>query len=206
MDPMGYYETYMSSRLRSAGYAVTFLVDKSVTINFLLTQLNSYDIVLWRTNTYTWNHVLYYYIGEVANAATQQKYASDFSAGWINANAGILGVTTNFISHHFSTGTLSHVKLMLLISSQSSDIGPMFVRAGTSSVIFCLGQINLGFGILDDLTSQLVSYLANGMNVYTSVFNTVNPYNNQGQLLRDPLDVNYSPPFWFAGSSTLTIK
>jgi hypothetical protein len=203
---MGYYETYMASRLRSARYAVTFLADKSVTINFLLTQINSYDIVIWRTNTYTWNHVTYYYVGELANTATEQKYASDFSSGWINANAGILGVTEDFISHHFTTGTLSHVKLMILISSDSSNIGSLLVRAGASSVIFCLGYVNLSFGILDDLTSQLVSYLTSGLNVYNSVFDTVNPYNNQAQLLRDPLDTNYMPPFWFDGSSSLTIN
>jgi len=204
--PMGYYETYIAAQLTNAGYSVTFLKDKSVTVNFLVNQLNNYNIVIWRTNTYSWNHVTYYYVGETVNGVTEQKYASDLSQGSLNANAGIFGVTASFLSNHFKPGTLNHVKLMILISSDSNIFGPTMIKAGASSVIFCIGLVSLSYGLIDDLTSQLVSYLSSGLNVYTSVFDTVNPYNNQADLLRDPLDNAYSPPFWFGGSSTLTIS
>jgi hypothetical protein len=203
--PMGYYETYIASRLAYAGYSVTFLKDKIVTVNFLVNQLGSYNIVIWRTNTYIWNHVMYYYVGETVNGVTEQKYAADLSAGSLNANAGIFGVTPSFLSSHLKPSSLSHVNLMVLISSESNLMEPVMLGAGVSSVIFCNGYISLSFGLVDDLTSQLVSYLSSGMNVYNSVYNTVNPYNNQANLLRDPLDEAYSPPFWFGGSSTLTI-
>ena len=206
--PLGYYETYMALRLKQAGYATTFLADRNVTVDFLVNQLNNYDIVIWRTNTYTWNHEVYFYVGEMVNGATEQKYATDFSQGWINGNAGIFGITKEFINEHFTAGTLSNVKLMILISSHSSDFGPTMVTAGASSVIFCNGVINIGFGLMDDLTSQLVDYLASGMNVYNAVFDSVNYLNNQaGQQdqLRSNIDDAYTPPFWFAGSSSLTI-
>ena len=205
---MGYYERYMALRLKQAGYATTFLTDNNVTIDFLVNNLNNYDIVIWRTNTYSWNHNTYFYVGEIANGATEQKYAADFGQGWLNANAGVLGITTNFISEHFTPGTLNHVKLMILISSRSGDFGPTMVTAGATSVIFCNGVINMGFGLLDDLTSQLVDYLTAGLTVYAAVFNSVNYLNNQaGQpnQLRSNIDDAYTPPFWFAGSSSLTI-
>ena len=204
--PMGYYETYIAAQLTNAGYSVTFLKDRNVTVNFLVNQLNNYNIVIWRTNTYSWNHATYYYVGETVNRATEQKYASDLIQGSLNANAGIFGVSAGFLSNHFKPGTLNHVKLMILISSDSNIFGPTMIKAGASSVIFCIGLITLSYGLIDDLTSQLVSYLSSGLNVYTSVFNTINPYNNQADLLRDPLDSAYSPPFWFSGSSTLTIS
>jgi len=204
--PMGYYETYIAAQLTNAGYSVTFLKDKSVTVNFLVNQLNNYNIVIWRTNTYSWNHATYYYVGETVNGVTEEKYASDLSQGSLNANAGIFGVTATFLSNHFKSGTLNHVKLMILISSDSNIFGSTMIKAGASSVIFCIGLVSLSYGLIDDLTSQLVSYLSSGLNVYTSVFDTVNPYNNQADLLRDPLDSAYSPPFWFGGSSTLTIS
>ncbi|MFI5448296.1 MAG: hypothetical protein ACHQ03_00765 [Candidatus Bathyarchaeia archaeon] len=206
--PLGYYENYMALRLKQAGYTTTFLTDGNVTIDFLVNQLNNYDIVIWRTMTYTWNHVVYFYVGESVNGATEQKYAADVSQGWINGNAGIFGITSNFISEHFTTGTLNNVKLMILLSSHSSDFGPTMVSAGATSVIYCNGVINMGFGLMDDLTSQLVDYLASGMNVYNAVFDSVNYLNNQaGQQdqLRSNIDDAYTPPFWFSGSSSLTI-
>jgi hypothetical protein len=203
--PMGYYETYIALRLKQAGYTTTLVADRNVTLDFLTTQLNSYDIIIWRTNTYTWNHNTYFYVGEEMNAATEQKYAVDFSQGWVNGMAGIMGVTTDFISEHFPTGSLNHVKLMILISSQSSDFGPIMATAGATSVIFCNGVVNSGFGVMDDLTSELVDYMAGGMTVYNAVFSTVNYLNNQQNQLRSNLDDLYTPPFWFAGSSSLTI-
>ncbi len=206
--PLSYYETYMALRLKQAGYATTFLTDGNVTIDFLVNQLSNYDIVIWRTDIYTWSHVEYFYVGETVNAATEQKYAADFSQGWINANAGILGVTTNFISEHFTNNTLSNVKLMILEGSNTGDIGPMFVSAGAGSVVYCNGLINLDYGLMDDLTSNLIDYLASGENVYNAVFNSVNYLNNQAGVqdqLRSNIDDAYIPPFWFSGSSSLTI-
>jgi len=61
---------------------------------------------------------------------------------------------------------------------------------------------------MDDLTSNLIDYLASGENVYNAVFNSVNYLNNQAGVqdqLRSNIDDAYIPPFWFSGSSSLTI-
>jgi len=206
--PLSYYEKYMALRLSEAGYSTTFLTDGNVTVDFLVNQLNSYDIVIWRTDIYTWSHVEYFYIGESVNAATEQKYAEDFSQGWLNANAGIFGASVNFFTEHFTNNTLGNVKLMILEGSNTGDIGPIFASAGAQSVIYCNGLINLDYGLMDDLTANLIDYLCSGETVYSAVFNSVNYLNNQAGVqdqLRSNIDDAYIPPFWFSGSSSLTI-
>jgi hypothetical protein len=201
---MHLYGDIISNDLKHAGYQVTFVNDSAVTIDFLLTQLNNYDVIIWRTNTYTFAHTTYWYVGEVVNGVTQQKYASDFSQGWIDGNAGILGVDLDFFNNHFSPGSLSNVKLILLISSNSDAVGQVLVSAGAHAVVVCNGVISLEFGIMDDLTGQLVSYLAGGNDVYDAVFNTVAPYASN-MTPKDPLDTVYAPPFWYLGDGTVTI-
>jgi hypothetical protein len=202
--PLGYYGKLMISNLNHAGYNVTYLADSAVTIDFLVNHLNDYDIVLWRTNTFNYVHTTYWYVGERVNDPTSQKYTYEFAQGWINGHAGILGVSLDFFNKHFPSGSLNHLKLLLFISSTGSALAPQFVTAGVSSVIYCNGFISLQFGLIDDLTNALISYLTAGQSVLTSVYNTVSPF-NQGEQPKDPLDSTYSPPFWFVGNGALTI-
>jgi hypothetical protein len=202
--PLGYYGKLMISNLKHAGYNVTFLADNAVTIDFLVNHLNDYDVVLWRTNAFNYIHTTYWYVGERVNDPTSQKYSYEFAQGWINGHAGILGVSADFFNKHFPSNSLKHVKLLLFISSTGNALAPQFVTAGISSVIFCNGFISLQFGLIDNLTNALISYLTAGQNVLTSVYNTVSPF-NQGEQPKDPLDSTYTPPFWFIGNGSLTI-
>ncbi len=204
MYPMGQYDAEITYYLTQAGYQVTTLTNTQVTIDFLLTQLNDYNIIIWRTNTYNWKHVEYWYVGEVANSATELKYASDFANGWINANAGILGVSLGFFKYHFTAQLLSNVRLIMLIASGSLFLSNFMLNAGVGAVIFSLGPISLSFGLIDDLTTELVAYLLMGENVSTAVFKVVSPY-VQISNPEDPLDSSYSPPFWYQGNGALTI-
>jgi len=202
--PMGHYDKDMTYYLTQAGYKVTTLTNTAVTLDFLLNQLNNYSIIIWRTNTYTWKHIEYWYVGQLANSGVETTYASDFAQGWINDNAGILGVSLNFFTEHFTSGTLRNVKLMLLISSDSDAYAGTFVTAGAQAVVFCNAAISLGFGLMDDLTTQLVANLATGHDVYDSVYASVSPF-AQNANMEDPLDASYAPPFWYQGDGTLII-
>ena len=202
--PLGYYGKLMISNLKHAGYNVTYLADNAVTIDFLVNHLNDYDVVIWRTNTFNYVHTTYWYVGEKVNDATAQKYTYDFARGWINGHAGILGISQDFIFQYFSSNSLNHVKLLLFISSNGNSLAPQFITAGASSVIFCNGVISLQFGLIDDLTNALLSYLSAGQSVLTSVYNTVSPF-NQGEQPKDNLDSTYVPPFWFLGNGSATI-
>jgi hypothetical protein len=202
--PMGQYATNINYYLTQAGYQVTTLTNTEVTIDFLLTQLNNYSLVIWRTNTYNWKHVEYWYVGQLSNSGVETQYASDFAQGWMNGNAGILGVSLGFFSEHFSSGMLNNVKLMLLISTDSDAFAGFFLNAGANTVIFANGAISLAFGQIDDLTNQVVAYLATGQNVYNAVYGAVSPF-IQNANNEDPLDASYTPPFWYQGDGTLII-
>jgi len=203
--PMGQYDTELTYYLGQAGYHVTTIANTNVTIDFLLNQLNNYSIVIWRTNTYTWEHIEYWYIGQLANAQVEQEYAGDFAQGYMNGNAGILGVSLNFFSEHFNTpGMLSNVKLMIVISTDSDAFAGFLLNAGAGTVIFCNGPVSLGFGLMDDLTTQVIGDMVAGQTVYSAVYNAVSPY-VQNSNPEDPLDTSYTPPFWFQGNATLTL-
>jgi small basic protein len=201
--PMGIYRTLITRQLERTGYNVTFFANNAVTIDFLLNQLSDYDLVLWRTNVYNINHVQYWFVGEAYSPAMEQKYASDIAAGWIDVNAGIVGVSIGFFSNHFASASLGNVRLAVLISSKSNEIAPMLIRAGVGAVVFCDGYITLMFGTIDSYTGLLMSKLVSGQTVLDAVFNTVSPFSRDQP--KDPLDSNYVPPFWFVGDSTLTI-
>jgi len=202
--PMGQYGTDITYYLTQSGYSVTMLTNKQVTVDFLLTQLNNYSIVIWRTNTYTWKHIEYWYVGQLDNSGVETQYATDFANGWMNGNAGILGVSVGFFSAHFTNGTLGNVKLMMLISSDSDSFAGFFVNAGATTVIFANGAVNLSFGQIDDLTDQVVASLSMGQSVYSAVYNVVSPF-AQNSNPEDPLDSSYTPPFWYAGDGTLSL-
>lgn len=203
--PMGQYDRELTYYLGQAGYQVTTIKNTNVTINLLLTQLNNYSIIIWRTNTYTWKHIEYWYVGQLADAQLQTQYANDFVLGNMNGNAGIVGVSLNFFGEYFTTpGMLSNVKLMVLISTDSDAFATYFSNVGAQTVIFCNGPVALGFGLMDDLTTQVIGDMVAGQTVYAAVFNAVSPY-VQNSNPEDPLDSSYSPPFWYEGNGTLTI-
>ena len=201
--PMGYYGRFIVKQLQSVGYHVTVLTNTNVTLDFLVTQLNNYNVIIWRTDSYTWMHQEFWYVGQLANSAVQAEYASDFANGWINGNAGIIGVNLEFINEHFPANSLSNVKLAILISTDSDTFGSTLSSAGAKAVVYCDGSIDLSFSMIDDLTAMLMSNLIQGQSVYNAVYNTVTPFVNL--QLEDPLDTNYTPPFWYAGDGTATI-
>lgn len=202
--PMGYYATSIMSSLKRTGYNATYLTDGAVTINLLLTEMKNYSVVIWRTDSFSWNRVTYWYVGEKANIGVKQKYASDFAAGRITINSGMVGVSTDFLKNHLGPKTLPGIKLLIFMSSHGNTIAPVFLGAGVTSVVFCSGDITLQFGFLDDLTAELVSYLTQGEDVHNAVYDTVSPFTQSNQL-NDPLDSTYAPIFWYIGDGTLAI-
>jgi hypothetical protein len=202
--PLGQYDEMITYYLEHLGYQVTTLTNTQVTVDFLLTQLNNYKIVIWRTNTYTWKHVEYWYVGELATSGVETKYANDFAQGWMNGNAGIVGLSVDFFSNHFTSGMLSNVKLMMLISSDSDSFEGFFLTAGAAAVVFCSGPVSLQYGLMDDLTNELVAGLSTGQTLYNAIYTTVSPYVQNVQI-EDPLDSSYAPPFWYQGDGTLTL-
>ena len=201
--PLGYSQQ-IQNFLTSAGYQVTFLKDTAVTLNFLTTQLNNYDLIIWRTNIYAWMHVTYWYVGETSNTATLQAYASDYAAGLVDNTNGILGVSEGFFRSHFPAGSLSNVKLVILVSSSSFSIGLVLKNAGIKAIIDYYSTFSLYFDMIDYTTRVIISYLANGYSVQDSVSAVIFRFSNARS--RDPLDSKYIPSIWWMGDSSLTIR
>ena len=203
--PFGSRGAVLNNMLKNAGYNVTSLADGEVNVDFLLNNLNNYSVIIWRTNTYAQEHVVYWYIGEHVNNDLQQKYAAEFASGLLNAHAGILGMSPEFIPHYYKPGSLSHVRLVIFLSSYGASIAPELLKAGVTSVIFNNGVITLQSGLIDDLTMSIVGNLLVGkQNVEQAVYSTLSPV-NQGQQPSDPYDSTYAPPFWYSGDGSLTI-
>jgi hypothetical protein len=189
--------------LTKAGYQITYLTNTAVTLDFLVNHFNDYDVVIWRTNVYEWAHQQYWYVGELYNSATAQKYSSDFAAGYLDNHNGILGMSIDFMSKHFTAGSLRNVKLAILISSASSTYANIFITAGVKAVVYCYSYFSLSYGNIDFVTGQLMSYLANGQDIGDAVSSTVVPYLTM--QVHDPLDLVYFPPFWYLGDATVKI-
>ena len=203
-DPMGYYEKDLVYYLTRVGYNVTYRADGAVTVDFLLHDLGNYSVVIWRTNTFNWVHTTYWYIGERNNDGIEQEYPAEFAAGYLNDYTGIVGASEDFFFEHFKPNSLTGVKLLIVEASDGNSIAPFFITAGVESVIFCNGDIDLQFGLIDDLTVSIIGHLTQGQDVYYAVYNTVSPY-NQYQQPEDNLDTTYPPPYWFIGNATLTL-
>lgn len=195
--------TAITSPLTAAGYIITYLVDNQVTVKVLATQLNKYDVVIWRTNVYTHEHTTYWYVGETLNQATSQEYSSDFSAKWLDSSHGIIGASPGFFQRHFGWGTLSNVKVAILVSSVSSTLASFLLNGGVRSVVEFCSSISLEFGTVDIVTGTLMNYLSKGYDVADAVSSTVTPYLTMQP--RDPLDSVQVPALAFTGDATVTI-
>jgi hypothetical protein len=193
----------LNSSLTKAGYAVTYLKDGAVTVSFLTTQLNNYEIIIWRTDAYVHAHTNFWYIGQEVSQASRQAYASDFTSDQLDSSDGILGANAAFFSNHFNPNTLSNVKLMIIVSSMSSMLAPYFVAAGVKTVIDFAGSIDLQFNWIDYLTTAIVRLLADGYSVADAVSDTINPLLTM--RLEDPLDAMQIPSISYSGDYALTI-
>jgi hypothetical protein len=202
--PFNYYGSLTQKYLESAGYAVTILRDQKVTLDLLTSGLNNYDIIIWRTDDYTYAHRLFWYLGEHVSQAASGKYAADFAANLLDVHAGIIGVSQGFLQEYWTSQSLAHVKLAILMTSDSSIIAQYMINSGAATVIYCANPVSLQFGMLDDLTAQVVAYLSRGNTVENAIWTTISPY-LYGQEPEDPLDSTYAPPFWYLGNGGLTI-
>lgn len=203
-SPMGYYKEDLVYYLERIGYNITYVADGAVTVDFILHDLGNFSVVIWRTSIFDWAHTTYWFIGEKNNDGIEEEYPAEFAAGNLNDRPGIVGADAAFFAAQFQPNTLAGVKVLILEASDGNSIAPDFLTAGVTSVIFCNGDITLGFGLIDDLTVSIICHLTQGMDVYNAVYNTVSPY-NQYQQPEDNLDTGYPPPYWFIGNSTLTL-
>ncbi len=199
--PMGHADEIQNS-IVTAGYQVTFLRDTNVTIDLLLTKLNNYDVVFWRTNSYaTLDHSIYWFVGEVADAVTLQRYAADYAAGWLDSSRGILGVSSDFFRNHLTPGSLNQIKLMVMVASVPGNMESVMVSLGVKAVIGTYRVFS--FQTMDTAIARVFSFLAAGLDVGNSVLKTLEPFYNL--IVNNQFESSNFPPLTYMGDSTVTI-
>src|SRR5208337_436944 len=194
------YMVEITNDLKQAGYNVTFLKDEAVTVNFVTTQLDKYDVVIWRTGMYVHGNTTYWYLGESGNQTTVASYARSISIGTLDASTGVLGVSANFFSNNYGPKSLANIKLAILISSMSITIAQIFVSAGVKSTIDFYQTLTAPLSLFDWVTKSLVGYLTTGSTVSDSIAKTIYNYEYVSSL-----DDSYLPPISFLGDGNLQI-
>lgn len=194
------YMVEMTNDLKQAGYNVTFLKDEAVTVNFVTTQLDKYDVLIWRTGMYVHGNTTYWYLGEPGNQTSVAAYARSISIGTLDASNGLLGVSANFFSNNYGPKSLANIKLAILISSMSITVAQIFVNAGVKTTIDFYQTLTAPLSLFDWVTRSLVGYLTTGSTVRDSIAKTIYNYEYVSSL-----DDSYLPPISFLGDGNLQI-
>lgn len=194
------YLVELTTDLKQAGYNVTFLKDSAITVNFVTTQVNKYDILIWRTDMYVHGNTTYWYLGEPGNQTTMAAYARSKSIGTLDASYGVLGVSANFFSINYGPKSLANVKLAILISSMSITIAQILLTAGVKTTVDFYKTLTAPLSLFDWVTKSLVGYLTTGSTVRDSIAKTIYNYDYVSSL-----DDSYLPPISFLGDGNLQI-
>jgi len=197
--PMQYLDA-MTAELQHVGYSVTFVKGAAITVSFLTTQLDKYDIVIWRTDMYVLGNTTYWYLGEPANQTTSQANAGAISLRTIDVSNGMFAVSAGFLSTSFGPKSLTNVKLAILMSAMSISIGQIFIRAGVRTTIDFFSPLNAPLSLFDWVTESLVDYLTTGSTVSDAVAKTLYNYD-----YGNTPDDTYLPPIQFLGDGLLQI-
>ena len=194
--PMLYLDK-VSTELKDAGYNVTFLSGSSITVSFITTQLDQYDILIWRTDMYVLGNTTYWYLGEQGN---QTSYSEAIGIGSINVANGMLAVSATFLSNTYAPNSLTHLKLAILDSSMSITIAQILIAAGVRTTIDFYQSITAPASLFDWVTWSLVGYLTTGSTVSDAIYKTIYNYEYVSSL-----DDSYLPPISFLGNGNLQI-
>ena len=191
------YLTQVSSELRQAGYNVTFLSGSSITIRLISTQLDRYNLVIWRTDSFTLGNSTYWYLGDADN---ETSYEGAIGIGTVAVSNGMIAVNQEFFNKTYETNSLAHVKLAILISSMSITVAQSFIAAGVTTTIDFYQDLQAPPSLFDWVTQSLIGYLTGGNTVNGAIYKTIYNYEYAGSL-----DDSYLPPISYLGNGNLLL-
>jgi len=180
-----------------AGYNVTFLSGSSITVSLVTTQLDRYDVVIWRTDSFVLGENTYWYLGEQNN---QTNFEGAIGIGMVAVSNGMVAVSQGFFTNTFGPNSLAHMKLAILISSMSITIAQTLIAAGVTTTIDFYQNLDAPASLFDWVTQSLVGYMATGSTVSAAIYKTVYNYEYAGSL-----DDSYLPPISYLGNGNLLL-
>jgi hypothetical protein len=191
------YADRVTTELKEAGYNVTFLSSSTISLNlFTATQLDQYDIIIWRTDSYILGNTTYWYLGLQNN----ETYTGAIGIRSIAVANGMLAADADFFSYSFAPNSLTHVKLAILMSSMSMTIAQSLITAGVKTTIDLYQNLIAPASLLDWVTWSLIGYLTTGNDVRDSIYKTIYNY----EYVSSQED-SYLPPLQFLGNGNLQI-
>lgn len=190
----------VTGNLKRAGYNVTFLSASAITVKLVTTQLDQYDILIWRTDMYLRGNITYWYLGQQANQTILAAQAGGMQIRTIDASNGILAVSADFFSDNYGPKSLANVKLAIIIASMSITLAQAFIAAGVRTTIDFYQYLPAPPSLFDWVTQSLVGYLASGSTVRDSIAKTIYSFEYLGSI-EDP----YLPPISFLGDGNLQL-
>jgi DNA-dependent RNA polymerase auxiliary subunit epsilon len=191
------YASQVATELKQAGYNVTFLSGSAITLDVLTNQLDQYDLLIWRTDSYERGNTTYWYLGQQPNVTT---YAGAVGIKAVDVSNGMIAVSAAFISKSFGPGSLTHLKLAIMISSMSITVAELFVAAGVKTTIDLYKTLLAPPSLFDWVIEALVGYLTSGNSVRDSIYKVIYNYEYVSSL-----DDSYLPPLSFLGNGNLLI-
>jgi hypothetical protein len=151
------------STIEQAGYQVDVFLGENVSIAFLKTGLSDYDVIIFRTDSFTSEGVNYYCSGEPPTTAARKEYAVEASNQEIEVGACV-GFSHVFIRNHYPEGSLRK-GLVFVIDGYSADLSFAFLKAGAAAYMGYYDARPLRFGCMDALSIKWLKFLGQGYTV-----------------------------------------
>lgn len=200
--PIGYLGR-LTSYLNSAGFTVDLIENQLVTVELFKHHLSDYNVIIWRTEAYEWNHKVFWYLGEFASPTSNDVYKDDIAAGRMDFHGFAAGIKWDFIAYYYGSSGLAG-RLVYILASRSLDIGFGFLQAGAKDVIGYFGSISLQWGFGDFVTRLLFSYLSQGLTVDAAVNKTIDFFTKM--KLESQIDIVVIPPLYYTGDGSATLS
>jgi hypothetical protein len=158
-------DTYVSV-LQKAGYQVDVFLNGNVSIAFLETSLSNYDLIIFRTDSFSYEGAQYFCAGDPVSPNTPAAFANQILLQEVQVSACV-GFSLKFIQHNYSPGSLHG--LVYVLASASYQLSYVLRSAGASVFLGFTMDFSVRWGRMDAMTQKFFSYLADGYSVNDAI-------------------------------------
>lgn len=191
--------------LRSIGYAVDFVKDTNVTVQFMKTGLRGYDIIILRMLAYRFAaHPYFLLTGEPVAPSDLEKNKDDIIAERVDRSTGsVYGVSGAFFERYYNSTSFNGKLVYIMAAESYLTLSDSFRGRGADVFVGYTGPVYLNWGIGDTVTLYFFRALTMGMNVNDAFFLTMSHLRHagSGSFVAPPFDTM----FW-VGNGTFRIK
>lgn len=155
------------SLLERAGYRVDLLFSENVSISFLRSGLANYDIIILRTDSFSWEGFNYYCSGDPVTFEARSRYAAEVSDRQLHIGACV-GFSFKFIQSNYPANSL-RAGMVFVMDGYSAEMSSVFLAAGSAVYVGYYDGYPLVWGRMDALSLKWLSFLSKGYPVKTAV-------------------------------------